>query len=248
MKRIQITTCILIVMFLMCSCNSKDSGKEESTAMPSSDYTEETLIPPSSNETDETTEAEDYEINSVDSDMRFDDWVEYVTDRFDMEYYDPFVDTDLGYRDDMARYFHDYSQQVASQQQLEIEYEQPGRVAEYEYYVTRAYWDSTNEIIIQEFTDDEHAMLHFRETVDYCIACSKAYPDGYLNANYASDGSFISLYNDYSFCATFLFGNTIVSFGINLSIRGTAPYIEYLIISNELGLPTSSDITNQILS
>ena len=263
MNKLKNISIILLIAFVSCSCGvtkTQDDGITEKESDSYSDlYTTDsaggTIIPPTdpdretSLRTDEPVQIKYYEINSVDSDMSFDDWVECLTDEFGREYYDPYSDIVIGYdyTDGYARYFRDFSQHVdmMEEQQENSDYPQP--IESFMYCIRRAVWDSEDGIKIEEYNNDITALIRFREIIDMNIENSNRYPDRYLVDNLGDRGCLITYTRDYYYGAVYLFGDTIVSIGINLSLNGETLYDNYLSLFEDLGLP-NVEINDMIMS
>ena len=225
-NRLYMTVIIVLSLIFCTACKSRDDSSD--TEGSASDY---------------------YQVRSLESDLTFDDLVEYLTDKLGVEYYDPFEDGINIYVEGYARYYRDYMQFIKLQRQQEIEYNDPGRIEGFEYHINRLYSYADNistQINIYKLDSLIAARLIYIEDINYWYLASDENSSYYVIKKDAVNGVLL-VYNRSFFYAHYLIGKSLLTFSINISTGGADPYMEFLEIADDLDLPVSDEISEAIL-
>ena len=228
-NRLYLTVMIVLLLVLCVACKSQDDSSDTNDSVI--DY---------------------YQVHSLDSDLTFDDLVDYLTDKLGVEYYDPFETGSYKYQSGYAQLFLDYSQFIEMEKQDEIEYNDPGRVQDYEYHIKKKYNVGENgdlRVIACEFDSLIIARMFYKYATDGWVNEGVSNLGQYIMINNRINGAFLLYKNDYTYMqARYLIGRTVISFSINEIHDDLNLFITYIEVLNDLDLPVSDEISEAIMN
>lgn len=253
MKRI-ITICVLS-FFMLIALNSCQASSYTNESFSLESDQDSTYLNVSDNVTEESTQIPDYIVEKLDITYTFED---LVTTFFEMY--------DVNISDDYS-VFHNYESQdgrliyIGDYTDLIDYYAQPviGRISdstdnasaavhtpnEYEYHIMhRLYVDGLG---INVFDDEYWAEECFRSCVnsaivDGSILDDNLFEDGYCFILDESDPTYREFY------AYYYIGDYMIDYLYIVGYEDVEHYTRYLEICEELGLPTSDQVTNEVLN
>lgn len=239
MKKKVISSILLLPVFL-CSCERDVSVPTETKVQNS---IESTIIPENvTYRTHVTTVRETFIINTLESEVNFDDILSVVVEYSGMDYYDPYDDIQDTNIENRVSYTSNSEDIVHFWESTTVGLEDaiPSEI----YYETREFEFDRRGIFCFEFSSPEWAEYLFERNLDVCLVSYT--PDG-LVCNNSDEGYCICYTSSGSFFAQYLINNCVFSIGFRIGNVGTKGYEEYLDICTQLGLPTSEEITEAIL-
>lgn len=218
---------------MLCSCEKKTDKRDG----PRSTTTA----------TSETEDNFDYEVNSIDSDITIDLFMDYWVEHVDItdprveevDEYDYLNDFHFNYKADYQSYLVQYMNNFSGCQQEEIE-EEVFAPAEYEYHIMSRVYVNGVGVGVELYDSKDQAEETFREFLDSALS----YEDELMICNAANEGYYCSFLWRYSI--VYLVDNQIVWF-YHFNDSTEEQYIMFTEFCDEFNLPVPQELTDAIL-